>query len=400
MNGPLEETVVIEICSAISGPFATKLLGDMGAEVIKVEPTETGAADRIRDLPYDRHGNDEFTWRFLNYNTSKKSVSLDIKDEAGKNALRELVSDADVLVENMRPGSMERLDLGWETLRDLNPELVFCSIKGYSSDGPSTDRPALDTLIQAVSGFGTQVGDTDEPESLNLFAIDMFTGMYAAWSISMALLERASSGKGQRIDVSMLDTAISLLGHQLAEYTAGRHHETYEPTYSNTFAPNGYFRTADSYLCLFITDRRWDDFCTAIDRPEWTDGDHPYSTNAKRMDNLEDFEADLEVTLRRRTTDEWMEHFTSLDAQILAAPFNDIEDVVDDPQVVAQNAILERTHPDMGEYVLPNVVPKFSRTQGHITDAPGMGEDTDSVLGAVGFSEDELAEMRERGIVE
>jgi formyl-CoA transferase len=157
MTGPLGGVRVIEVCSAISGPFAGKLLGDMGAEVIKVEAPGTGAADRVRNLPYDTHGQSEFTWRFLNYNTSKRSLTLDLKADEGTDVLERLLADADVCLENMRPGAMERLGFDWPAMRELNPELVYCSISGYGP-GPYRSRPALDTLIQGISGFATQVG--------------------------------------------------------------------------------------------------------------------------------------------------------------------------------------------------------------------------------------------------
>ena len=306
MTGPLEGIRVIEICSAISGPFATKLLGDMGAEVIKVENTGTGAADRSRDLPYDRHGNDQFTWRFLNYNTSKGSIGLDLKSERGKEILEGLIVDADVVLENMRPGSMERLGFGWERMYELNPRLVYCSIKGYGSEGPYTNLPALDTLMQGITGFATQVGAGTEPDTMEVLVIDMMSGLYAAWSTTAALYEREHSGEGQRVDVSMLDAAVSMLGHQLAEYTAGQHHDDYEPAYDDSFAPNGYYATADGFITLFISEDHWPEFVDAIDRPAWADPEHRYGTNEKRLDRREALADDLEAVLADRTTDEWM----------------------------------------------------------------------------------------------
>lgn len=400
MSGPLSGVRVIELCSAISGPFTGKLLGDLGAEVIKVESTDGGVADRTRDLPYDRHDREEYTWRFLNYNTSKDSVAIDLKTDEGKRLLEELVADADVLLENMRPGSMERLGFDRATLEEINPRLVSCSIKGYGDEGPYTELPALDTLIQGVSGFATQVGADEEPETMEVFVIDMMTGMYAAWSITAALFERCSSGRGQHIDVSMLDAAVSMLGHQLAEYTAVQHHEDYEGEYGPTFAPKGFYATADGYIALFITDERWESFCEAIGRPEWADPEHPYGINDDRLRRQEELREDLEAVLADRTTDEWMSYFTECDAQILASPVNAMDEVVDDPQIRAQEAVAKRTHPDMGEYYLPNVVPRFSRTKGSLSEAPRVGDATDRLLERLGYSEEERAKLREQDVVE
>jgi len=398
MTGPLGGVRVIEVCSAISGPFAGKLLGDMGAEVIKVETPGTGAADRVRNLPYDTHGQSEFTWRFLNYNTSKRSLALDLKTEEGTDVLERLLADADVCLENMRPGAMERLGFDWPAMRELNPELVYCSISGYGP-GPYRSRAALDTLVQGISGFATQVGESDRPESMDVLAIDMTTGLYAAWSVAAALFERERSGEGQRIEVSMLDAAVSMLGHQLAEYTGGRHDSEFEPRYGPAFAPNGYYAAADGYLAMLVLDDFWAEFCAAIDRPAWADPDHEYATNAGRLES-ETFRADLESVLAERSVEAWLDHFGSVDATVLAAPVNDVDGMVEDPQVRAQEAVVEREHPVMGEYFAPNVVPKFSRTPGEVDDAPTLGSHTDRVLADLGYDDAERQAFRERGVVD
>lgn len=400
MTGPLDDVRVIEICSAISGPFAAKLLGDMGAEVVKIESPGSGAADRVRNLPYDTHGDPSFTWRFLNYNTSKESLTLDLKDEAGAEVFERLLSEADVCLENMRPGSMERLGFDWERLHEANPELVYCSIKGYGREGPSKEMPAVDTLIQGVSGFATQVGTNDRPETMEVFVVDMMTGLYAAWSIAAALVERAGNGEGQRIDVSMLDAAVSMLGHQLAEYTGGRHDPEYEPRYGPTFAPDGYFEARDGYLGLLITDDHWTGFCNAIDRPTWTESSHPYATNDSRLEHREALREDLEAVLVGLSVAEWMDRFGTHETTIPAAPVNDIEEMVEDPQVCAQETVVECDHPALGAYFAPAVVPKFSRTPMTLDDAPGLGVDTDRILAALGYDERDRAALRERGVID
>lgn len=389
---------MIEVCSAISGPFAGKLLGDMGAEVIKVEAPGTGAADRVRNLPYDTHGQSEFTWRFLNYNTSKRSLTLDLKTDEGTDVLERLLADADVCLENMRPGAMERLGFDWPSMRDLNPELVYCSISGYGP-GPYRSRPALDTLIQGISGFATQVGESDRPETMDVLVIDMTTGLYAAWSVAAALFERERSGEGQRVEVSMLDAAVSMLGHQLAEYTGGQHDPGFEPRYGPAFAPNGYYEAADGYLAMFIPDDFWAEFCGAIDRSAWAEPDHQYATNAGRLES-DDFRADLESVLGERSVEAWLDYFGEVDATVLAAPVNDVDGMVEDPQVEAQEAVLEREHPAMGRYFTPSVVPKLSRTPGGIDDAPALGSHTDRVLADLGYDEAERQALRERGVVD
>jgi crotonobetainyl-CoA:carnitine CoA-transferase CaiB-like acyl-CoA transferase len=399
MTGPLDGIHVIEICSAISGPFAAKLLGDMGAEVVKIESPGSGAADRVRNLPYDTH-NGSFTWRFLNYNTSKESVTLDLKDEAGKEVFERLVSEADVCLENMRPGSMERLGFGWETLHETNPSLVYCSIKGYGRVGPSKAMSALDTLIQGISGFATQVGTDDRPETMEVLVIDMMTGLYAAWSTAVALVERAGSREGQRIDVSMLDTAVSMLGHQLAEYTGAVHSQEYEPEYGPVFVPNGYFEARDGYLGLLVLDDHWAGFCDAINRPTWAENGHRYATNEARLEHRDELREDIETILVERSVKEWSDRFDVHETTIPAAPVNDIEEMIEDPQVRAQEAVIEREHPILGSYYTSNIVPKFSRTPTSLDDAPDLGADTDQVLASLGYDQEARATLRERGTID
>lgn len=400
MSGPLSGIRVVETTSAISGPFAGKLLGDMGAEVVKVEPPGTGAADRVRPLPYDRHEEGGFTWRFLNYNTSKESVGIDLQADEGKAAFERLVEAADVFVENMRPGSMERLELGYDDLREVNPGLVYCSIKGYG-DGPYRDLPALDTLIQGLSGFATQVGSSEGPESMDVLVVDMTTGLYATWAITMALFERTTGdGTGQRVDVSMLDVVTSYLGHQLAEYTGGQHHTEYEPRYGAAFAPNGFFATKDDYIGLLITKDHWEGFCATIGREGWTEEGHPYATNEDRLEHRADLRADLEAVLADRTTDEWMAYFRDSEHTITAAPVNDIEGMIRDPQVDAQGAVQVRNHPVMGEYWTPNVVPKFSKTPGGLDDAPDLGADTERIFEELGYDPADVEKLREAGVLD
>lgn len=395
MTGPLDGVRVVEFCSAVAGPLTAKLLGDMGADVVKVENPNDHPADRVRKLPYDRHDHSEFTYRFLEFNTSKRSLGLDLKQEGAEEVVERLVEAADIVIENMRPGSMERLGFDWEWLQDVNPSVIFCSIKGYGSDGPYAEFPAVDTLIQGVSGMAMYVGADGGPGTMDdIYVADVTTALYAAWSVTMALFDRERGGTGQRVDVSMLDATVSHVGYQLAEYTGSIHHPEYEPSTGSQFAPNGYFATRDGYLALMIPQDHWANFATAVDNPEWAAGDHPYATNASRLNHRDTLHNDIEVALQTRTTAEWMAYFEELDTPILAAPVNDIEAMIEDPQVIAQGSVAQRTHPEMGPYYLPAIVPKFSRTPGTMTDAPRIGEHTDEVLAELDYSPSEIQQLR------
>jgi crotonobetainyl-CoA:carnitine CoA-transferase CaiB-like acyl-CoA transferase len=398
MSGPLSGVTVLEICSAIAGPFATKQLGELGAEVIKIERVDS--VKRLPHLPHDSiHDSEEFSWRWLNYNTSKSSVAVDLQSDDGKEIFADLLAEADALVENMRRGSMERLGFGWDRLSEINPELVYCSIKGFG-DGPYADWPALDTTIQGISSFAWHVGDLPRPETTRVVLLDMVTALYAGMSVASALFERRASGEGQHIRLSMLDVAVSLLGHQLAEYTSGQHSDEYDPTYGPIYAPNGYFETADGYLALMVPTPTWEPFCRLLERPEWTDESHRYGSDERRIANREALREDIEAILTQHTSMEWMERIDDVEGRVTAAPVNDVNDLVEDPQVQAQEAIVERTHPELGEYLSPNVVPKFSRTPGEIrSDAPGVGADTDVILAALGYSHEEMVALAEAGVI-
>lgn len=400
MAGPLASVRIVEVTTAIAGPTACKVLGDMGADVIKVESPALADADSVRtvDLPYDSPDPDDLTWRFLNYNTGKRSLTIDLKTDQGTTVFERLITQADAIVENIRPGSMAALGIGWDRLRSVNPELVYCSINGYGREGPYAEFPAVDTLIQGVSGLATQIGDSNRPETTDVLLVDLVTGLYAAGSVAMALFEREQSGTGQRVDVSMLDASVSLLAHQLAEYSASTHDGT-EPGYGSYFAPNGYFETKDSYLALLITQLYWTDFCGAIGKPEWALDDHRYATNTGRLEHRNAFREDLEAVLRTRTTAEWLNDFDAREETLLAAPVNDIPEMIEDPRIRAQHCVVERCHPDMGVHYLPNLVPKFARTPGALSDAPGHGEHTDEVLGELGYTAEERDALRTDGIV-
>lgn len=394
-DGPLAGVDVVELSSNIAGPFAGKLLGDMGAHVVKVERPGVGDSVRARPQPYDRHGTDGLTYRFLNYNTSKEGLAMNLKTDEGKDALEGLIESADVVLENMRPGSMDRLGMGWETMRELNPGLVYCSITGYG-DGPYADRPAVDTMIQGISGFASQIGD-DEFGTMDVLVADMSTGLYAALGTVMALFSRATGGSGQRVDVTMLDTMVSFLGHHLAEYTGDQRHDDYEADYGAAFAPNDFFETADDYIALYLTQDYWARFCATIDREAWADPNHRYGTNESRLAHREELHADLEAVFGTATTEEWLDTFDAADGPIPAAPVNDIAEMVADPQVQAQDAVQVRDHPVLGTHWLPNVVPKFSETPGDIGHAPELGGDTETILREMGYGDADIENMRAAG---
>lgn len=397
-NGALADVEVVELGSAIAGPFAGKLMADNGANVTKVEPLG-GATYRNRPLAYDTHSADDFTYRFLPYNTGKDSVALDLKSEEGAEILWKLLEEADVLLENMRPGAMERLGFDWESLRERNPELVYCSVTGYGDEEPYASRPALDTTILAVSGWADQVGDGDRPQRMDVFAIDHATALYATIGVLMALVERGQSGEGQRVDVAMLNVAVSFLGHHFAEHSGVQADEDVAPVYGGHFAPNGIFEAADGYLALFVPPEAWEGFCKAINSVEYTHPGHRFATVGSRVEHRSDLRIALEETFGERTIGEWVSLVDREVPGAVCSSVTRIEDVPTNEIVEARGMAVRCENEDLGEYTIPGPAVRFTRSEGGPGPVPTVGEQTDEVLLALGYGETEVEELRNRGIV-
>ncbi|MFB6310172.1 MAG: CaiB/BaiF CoA transferase family protein, partial [Salinirussus sp.] len=358
---PLSGLEVLEIGSAVAGPFAGRLMADAGAHVTKIEPLE-GATYRNRPLEYDTHGADSLVYRFMSYNTSKDSIAVDLKTDEGREILGRLVDEADVLLENMRPGVLERLGFGWETLHERNPELIYCSVTGFGDEEPYASWPAHDTSVLAISGMAEQIGELDRPERMDVFALDHATAMYATIGILMALVERGMSGEGQRVDVAMYDVALSLFGHQFAEYAGARGDPDVEAVYGGHFAPNEMVAVADGYLAVFVPPEAWETFCVAMDREAWADPDHRYGTVGDRVRNRIELREDLEELLAGRTAEEWVEYFTENVPGAILAPVTPFEEIPTHPLTEKRGMAVTREQDDIGEYVVPGRALRFSRT--------------------------------------
>ncbi len=396
-SGPLAGIEVIEVCSAVAGPFTGKVLGDNGAHVTKVEPL-WGANFRNRPLHYDTHGTDGFTYRFLMYNTGKESIAIDLKTSRGKEIMWELIERADVLVENLSSGTFERLGFSWEEMHNRNDELIYCSITGYGDEGPYSDLPAYDATIQGVSGWVDLIGESEYPEKTALLAIDHSTALYAVNGILMALLERAGSGEGQRVDIAMIEAAISFLGHQMAEYSAVQEDDSITPYYWKQ-EPGGVYKVDDGYISLNIMVERWESFCEAIEREEFTEADHRFSTKRGRIKHRQELREAIEEALAGKTKEEWLDRFEEVDPRMAYAPANRIPELPNDPHVIDRDILVERSHSVMGDYTVPSPALRFSRSDTEFEEAPALAEHTDLILGALGYSNADIAELRSNDVV-
>ena len=393
MSGPLDGFRVIELATMVSAPIATMLLADQGAEVIKVEAPPHG--DIMRRLGPQRGG---VTAGFATINRGKRSLALDLKQERGIGILHDLVATADVFVQNFRPGVVNRLGLGVDRLRELNPRLVYVSISGFGQEGPYAQKRVYDPIIQALSGFADIQADrlTGEPKMVRTIVPDKVTGLTAAQAITAALLARERTGEGQHLELAMLDATISfiwpegfvrqiLVGGEVAH---GRPGSTSDLIY----------RTADGYITAStISDAEWEGMARATGHLEWLE-DERYNTAAGRISNADQRLGMVGDVMRTRTSAEWI---AALEAEdVPCAKILTRNEVLTDPQVVRNELLRELDHPQVGRMRLPRAAAKFSATPPEPAAAsPVLGEGADDLLAGLGMSAAEIDTLRREKIV-
>jgi crotonobetainyl-CoA:carnitine CoA-transferase CaiB-like acyl-CoA transferase len=393
MPGPLHGTRVIDLTSMISGPLATMLLGDQGADVIKVEAP--GIGDLTRRLGGTRHG---MSATFATSNRNKRSVVLDLKHPDALPILKRLVASADVFVQNFRPGTAERMGLGEESLRQIQPDLIYVSISGFGDTGPYANKRVYDPLIQALSGLATIQADRDtgRPRMVRLIVPDKLTAITAAQAITAALLARERSGRGQHVRLSMLDAMISFLWPEgMSGHTfVGEESERYRANLAQDLV----FETVDGYMTAgAVSDAEWQGLVRAVERPEWLE-DERFATPARRIANAGERLGMLADVLRTRTTSEWLERFDG--EGVPCAPILSRDDLLTHPQIRANELIVESQHPHAGAMRQTRPAARFDITPPDLRlPAPLMGEHTDQVLGELGLSPAEIARLRETSAI-
>lgn len=394
MSGPLTGYRVIDVTQMLSGPMATMMLGDQGADVVKIEPPDIG--DLTRALGGKARPISPF---FSTLNRNKRSVVLNLKDPAGVALLKRLVAEADVFVQNFRPGTAERLGFGEDVLRQVKEDLIYVSISGFGEKGPYVHKRVYDPVIQALSGLTDIQADpeTGRPRMMRLIIPDKVTALTAAQAITAALLARERTGQGQHVRLAMLDAVVSFLWHEgMTQYTfMGADIGVARPPDTRDLI----FETADGYItAAAVSDKEWQGMTRALERPEWLE-DPRFSTPASRVKYAD---VRLEMTaevLKERTSAEWLER---LDAeQVPSAPVNRKPDVLTDPQVHANDLIVESDHPHAGHMRQARPAARFEGTPTELLrkPAPLLGEQTDAVLTELGLSAARLAELREAGTI-
>jgi len=396
MPPPLTGLLVLDLSRILAGPYCTMMLGDLGAEVIKIEAPDIGDGSRLWGPPWDG-GESAY---YLSINRNKKSITLNLKAEKGREIVRELVKKGDVLVENFRVGTMERWGLDYESLHKINPGLIYCSISGYGQYGPYKDRPGYDFIIQAQGGIMSITGPAEGPPMKVAVAIvDVTAGLNAIAAILAALHERERSGEGQYIDIALLDSQVAWLVNVGSNYlVSGEVPKRYGNAHPN-IVPYGPFEARDGWIALGVgTDRQWRRFCELTGCEELAD-DPRFATNPKRVENREVLVPLLQEISKRKDTQEWMNLL--LEAGIPCAPINNIKEVFQDPQVRARDMVVEVPHPTAGRVKMAGSPLKLSRTPVSIEQPPPLlGQHTEEILSEyLSYTPDDLAHLRNEGVV-
>ena len=376
MDAALSDVVVIDLSRVLAGPYCTMMLGDMGATVIKVEQPGKGDDTRHFGPPYIA-GESAY---YLGLNRNKRSITLDFNNPEHQKRLLELVSTATVLVENFRPGTLERQGLGYETLRAMSPGLIYCSISGYGHDGPYAMRPGYDFVAQAESGIMSVTGEIEgEPQRVGSPVADVSAGLYACMSILAALHVREKTGKGQHIDISLLEAAVSLLSNVSSNYLiSGEEAERYGNGHPN-IVPYQAFHTQDGYIVVSCgNDRLYQTFCRLLGREDLAT-DPRFATNPQRVRNREELVPILQEQFLQRETGDWLTALRA--AGIPCGPINTVSQVFSDPHLQARGFIWECEHPTAGTIKLSGSPIRLSETPTKLYNAPPLlGEDNDALL--------------------
>lgn len=387
---------VLDLSRILAGPFCTMMLGDLGAEVIKVERPGAGDDTRTWGPPF-AGGESAY---FLCCNRNKRSITVDLGKPQGRELVRELAKASDVLVENFTPGLMKRFGLDYETLSALNPRLVYCSITAYGQDGPYRDRPGYDMVLSAVGGLMWITGERDgNPCKVGVAITDVLTGVYTSGAITAALLSRERSGRGQYIDCSLLDAQVAALANIASNYLVAGQEATRWGTAHESIVPYQVFPTKDRPIAIAAANQKlWESFCRVVGREEWLQ-DPRFESNPKRVENRDVLLPLVAEAMAEKSCDEWMELL--LEAAIPCGPVNNMQSLFADPQVRHRGMIAEVPHPTIGTLRLTGVPIKYGSTPGEVRlPPPLLGQHTDEILSSVlGYPPERIASLRREGVV-
>ena len=391
MSGALSGIKIVETASYVTGPFASQLLADMGAEVIKIEEPKRGD-------PFRGWGERNYAATFCSLNRNKKSVTLDLRTEEGRDVGLELTKNADALIQNFRPGVMEKYGLGYERVKAINPRIVYCSISGFGPRGPYRNMPGYDTIGQARSGILSLVTDPGKPQGMGISFSDHLTGMYACYGVLAALMNRMLTGEGQLVETSLLRASVSFVGENAARFFETGHvpRRKHRTTTAGVFA----FEDRDGLpfvLHMSSPDKFWLGLFDVVGKSEWAQ-DARLNNRKGRVENYDLLVEQLTPIFRSGRRDEWLKRLIEKD--VPAAPINTLDEVFADPQVKSYGFPIEVEHPKMGKVKLVGNAVDMSRTPPSIDSPPPvLGEHTDEILNSLGYDAAALASLRNKGVI-
>ena len=376
MNGPLKNLLVVDLTRVLVGPYCTMILSDLGARVIKIEAPETGDDSR-KFGPFVK----DYSAYFMSLNRGKESIALNLKNEDDKKIFEKILAKADILVENFKPGTLEKWGFGWRQVKQKYPKLIYASASGFGQSGPLKELPAYDMVVQGMGGLMSVTGQPNsDPTRVGTSIGDITAGLFTAIGINAALYDREKTGKGMYIDVSMLDCQIAILENAIARYLSKN--EIPKPMGSRhpSIAPFEAFKTKDSYIIIAAgNDKLFENLCKALNLGDLID-DKKYNTNSSRSENMDELKKILENKLKDNSTKNWVQTLEEL--KIPCGPIYNIKEAVENPQVEARNMIVKAYHKVIGDFKLAGNPIKMSSYKDEKIrgDIPDLDEHREKIL--------------------
>ena len=394
MAGALDKIKVVDLTRTLAGPFCTMLMGDMGAEVVKIEEP-TGGDETRKWTPF---WNGEST-QFLTFNRNKRSLAVNLKEPEGLKIVKDMAADADVMIESFRAGTLDRMGLGYDDIKKTNPGVFYCSISGYGRTGPMSDMPGYDLLIQAYSGLLNLTGNPDgSPLRIGFSLVDLFTGMMAYGTILTALRQKDQTGKGQWVEAALLDGQVAALSYHATGFLGTGVEPTRMGSGHPSLVPYQAFTSSNGQFIIGCANQGlWERMCTSIGQ-EGMLKDPRYTDNTERVAHRTECVDELNAVFATNTTDHWVDRI--VEAGVPCGPINTVSDVVNNPQVLARNMIAEVDHPAIPGLKFPNSPLKLTDSPATIRRVPpSLGQHNEEILIEAGYPAEIIADLKERGVL-